>query len=101
MIEFKMLVEIAGIVGLTIVLIQCIKLKLRIPGPIYPILALAIAIPLNVLNVYLANNLPPWVLFAVQGAVVAVLVAFGVVSSGQKMFEKSPETGKLPEDKPQ
>lgn len=87
----KMLIEIAGIVGLTIVIIQCIKMKWQIPGPIYPLLMLLIAVPLNILNVYLMVWLPPLMLFAVQGAVIAVLIASGVVSTGKKMFEKPPE----------
>lgn len=88
---YKMLVEIAGVVGLAIVILQCIKMKWKIPGPIYPLLLLVITIPLNLLNVYLMVWLPPMALFAVQGAVVAVLIATGVVSTGQKIFEKPPE----------
>lgn len=84
----KMLIEIAGVVGLTIVIIQCVKLKYKIPGPIYPLLMLLIAVPLNIINVYLMVWMTPLMSYAVQGAVISVLVASGVVSAGKKMFEK-------------
>lgn len=98
----KMLIEWAGIVGLIVVIIQCIKLVWQIPGPLYPIIAIVLAIPLGLLNVYLPVLLPPLALFGIQGAVVAVIVAFGVVGIGQKMFEKPPDTigGYRPESAP-
>lgn len=84
----QLMIEWAGIVGLVVVIIQCVKLYVKIPGPVYPLLGLFLAIPLGLLNVYLVVWLPPLALYGIKGAVVAVIGAFGVVGIGQKMFEK-------------
>ncbi|MBU7006288.1 hypothetical protein [Phosphitispora fastidiosa] len=89
MAEFQMMMEWAAVIGLIVTIIQVVKLKWKVPGPVYPLIAIFLAIPLGLLNVYLPVWLPPLALFGIRGAMVAVVSAFGIVSIGQKMFEKS------------
>jgi hypothetical protein len=88
---YKLMVDWLFIIGLIVIIIQCLKLRWKIPGPALPLIGVLLAVPFGLVNVYLPIWLSPIAVFGIQGGLVAVGIAFGVVGIGKKAFEKPPE----------